>query len=871
MKNFFKKLAFVLALAMVVTAIAPAAKASAATEPSFKYGSKKLYLGGDVTGNYGETYRFRFNDAKGYTAKWKSSNANVATVDAKTGNIQAVAVGKATITATLTKKGSDAVELKATVYVKQNAEKIGFGKMDAVKNMAVGDTGKVNVYRQVGTTKVWKQADKTVSTDVVKWTSSNPEVATVDKWGKVTAVAAGETTITATATQSEGSKAVVSKSYTVKVAAGLVDAKQASKNTINVTFAGDLSAVATKENVKVYSLVGSTKVLNVVKEVKFDATDKTKAVVTVYTDLVKGTEYVVEYGDTKAAFVGADLSKDAVASLKITTVEATKGVAKDIEVKAYDANGVEIPGDTVNSYITLSADSSSKYYLDEANKKITIFNSGDVAVVKATFHTYTYGTDYTENVITTTQEIKGVDAATLAMQTIDAFTVFTGTDPDFSKPNTALSVSDNDGSYRVAVKCTDNTSDKKTVKSTDENQIADDKFRFESSDTTVLVINGDTLYPVKEGSATVIVKYNKVTIGAYNVTIGAKRVVSDVQVTVSSPKLSFNTVTGTVDSLEVKVVTKDQYGADINVGVTLTPVSSNPNNAITWDTKDVNKNTTTFKFLGTQFGKEGSYQFKVEADNKQVRWAAFQVVDVASKNEAYFKLTNESKNVDTALNVDGSKTDSKDFEMSLASYTSDGYKKANYTLYADEDAARAAVSGSSVTYWAKISVPSSTNTTDAAKYISVTNGSVDVNPVVVKDGVATKMTTGTYTVQVFKYDPASKETNKSSAVTVANITITDTQTAPAVTVNKTISAQKTLAAALEDKDDIIKVEVNGKAVNAPGIVTANVDSTDYVVGKTDGTFFLKNVDVKITVKYGNETPVTYIHRTAVNSNVTLTK
>ena len=47
MKNFFKKLAFVLALAMVVTAIAPAAQASAAAQPTLNATSKKIYIDGD--------------------------------------------------------------------------------------------------------------------------------------------------------------------------------------------------------------------------------------------------------------------------------------------------------------------------------------------------------------------------------------------------------------------------------------------------------------------------------------------------------------------------------------------------------------------------------------------------------------------------------------------------------------------------------------------------------------------------------------------------------------------------------------------------------------------------------------------------------
>jgi len=60
MKNFFKKLAFVLALAMVVLAISPAANASAAAAPKLNTTGKKLYLEKDVaTGNYKDYFTLK--------------------------------------------------------------------------------------------------------------------------------------------------------------------------------------------------------------------------------------------------------------------------------------------------------------------------------------------------------------------------------------------------------------------------------------------------------------------------------------------------------------------------------------------------------------------------------------------------------------------------------------------------------------------------------------------------------------------------------------------------------------------------------------------------------------------------------------------
>lgn len=844
MKNFFKKLAFVLALAMVVTAIAPAAKASAATEPTFKYSAKVLYLGGDKTGNYGDTYRFKFNNAKGYKATWKSSKKSVATVDAKTGEIQALAVGKTTITATL-KKGKKVVECKASVTVKQNAEKIGFGSLKAVKNMAVGDTAKVNVYRQVGDTKVWKQADKTVCTDVVKWTTSDASVATVDKWGKVTAVAAGEATITATATQSEGSKAVVFKSFKVTVKAGLTDAKQAGKDTINVKFANDLSAVANKDNVKVYSLVGDTKVNVVVKEVKFDDADKTKAVVTVFTDFAKGTEYVVEYADTKCSFKGADLSKEAVASIKITTTEAVKGEAKEIEVKAFDANGVEIPKDTVKSYIDLSADTSSDYFLN--GNTITFFNAGKTATVKAKFHTYKYGDDFKEITIDTEAVIASVEKASETTKKVDVFTVYTG-NVDFAKPNTVISVSDNDGSYKVAVKVTNN--ENKEVKSTDAANAS--KFEFKSSDETTLLVHGNQLYPVKEGTAAIIVYFNKTQVGAFPVTIGAKRAVSDVKVELDKTNLN-NQVTA-ADKIVVKLTITDQFKAEKTPDNTLkfeyvsgpTKMNTKPQPV----TVEANKK---YEFNGSDFTEEGTYQYKLTVDN-QVRPISFTVKKAeATANVGYYQLTNAGKNVDTSLKIGTDKTDDQKFTMSLASYTSEGYKIKDYSISEiifNNEEAPAAVTG---TVYAKVSTPDSKT---AADFVKLTTGSVkgiEVQPIDTTSTNFKKAVKGTYAVTVFEY-VNDNGTVKAVARTSTSFTITDAQAVPTVKVNSNKTNQTTVLAALKlETKDVVEVTYAEKLLNSKisGATVIGVADANTAV-ENNTTVGITKIFVDVDVKYGDK-------------------
>ncbi len=114
------------------------------------------------------------------TVTWTSSNTAVATVDAN-GKVTAVALGSATITA---KCGSVSATCSVTV-VATPAESVTLSQTTA--SLKVGESVSLTA-----TVLPANTTDKTVT-----WTSSNPAVATVDANGKVTAVALGNTTITA--------------------------------------------------------------------------------------------------------------------------------------------------------------------------------------------------------------------------------------------------------------------------------------------------------------------------------------------------------------------------------------------------------------------------------------------------------------------------------------------------------------------------------------------------------------------------------------------------------------------------------------------------------------------------------------------------
>ena len=112
---------------------------------------------------------------------WTSSNPSVATVDSE-GNVKAIANGNATITAQV-----DDIKATCPVTVTTPVESITLNKTKLTLNKGESETLVATVV----------PTDATETT--VTWGTSNPYMASVDANGKVTAVGAGNVTITAKA------------------------------------------------------------------------------------------------------------------------------------------------------------------------------------------------------------------------------------------------------------------------------------------------------------------------------------------------------------------------------------------------------------------------------------------------------------------------------------------------------------------------------------------------------------------------------------------------------------------------------------------------------------------------------------------------
>ena len=141
------------------------------------------------------------DDASNKQVTWESDKVAVATVD-ENGKVTAVKAGTAVITVTTKDGGKTA---KCTVTVKAATVAVTSVTLDKTSlALQIGESAILNA-----TVKPDNATNKEVT-----WSSSNTGIATVDANGKVTAKAAGNATITATAKDGSGKKATCSVTVT---------------------------------------------------------------------------------------------------------------------------------------------------------------------------------------------------------------------------------------------------------------------------------------------------------------------------------------------------------------------------------------------------------------------------------------------------------------------------------------------------------------------------------------------------------------------------------------------------------------------------------------------------------------------------------
>lgn len=355
MKNFFKKLSFVLASAMVITSLyAPANTSAAAKDGILLKGKaitkKSIFVGGDKI-NF--DYKIGKHMNKGANGKWSVSDSSVIKVD-KHGVVTAVGTGKATLSLKVKKNTKKGIKKNMTFKVMINAlaraSKLEIPASDKAISLKVGEKKDI---MPVLTDKV----DGVKNTYTLFAKSSDESVASATVMdGKVTVEAkmasATPATITVFAAQKDSAEQAMNNKYKVEdsftvMVKDLFNVEQKGANKIKV--AGEnLVASASSYVVK------SDKNVNIaIKSVELNAA-KTEAMLTteVY-QIPEGKYNLTHNGKEKADFM-AEVAK--TKTIEIIPNDKAAGIydaakngytAARVHYKAFDQFGNDITDTTI--------------------------------------------------------------------------------------------------------------------------------------------------------------------------------------------------------------------------------------------------------------------------------------------------------------------------------------------------------------------------------------------------------------------------------------------------------------------------------------------------------------------------------------------
>ncbi len=597
MKLVKKMIAFMMVIAAVafVIGFAPEKSEAASAKPKINVSSKVIYVGGSsVRPSYGETYTFYIkNRPKKYSVTWSSSDESVAKIEKlkySKAQVTAVAAGKATITADfIDKVTSTKYTLTTVVTVKKNAAAVSISPQTIPKI----DKGETISLSATLYNKDASEAKTGEITDTVKWLSSDPNVATVNSSGLVTAVKAGKTTITCYTVQktsgaySKFEKATAKKSVEIEVndpaVIGIVSVTQTTLTDIKVVFGGDYSTNVTKDNLA----VKKDGIQIPVKDIKF-ADNKLEATVSMYSSLIDATTYTVTYNNslltegqtgTFVASVGepvrmelyTDINRDKVVAGKLTP----------IRFRLFNSNNVDItPTDTSSSEyynagakLTLKqADSSQLYtswYIDNGSKSVYVMEEGKTVTVSGDYiYLASTGTGYSDKTLTATIVLTSVSEASTMV--FSGATIASGSKSgdqlNWTEPVLRISVSDTTG-YKIVARI--KTSDGKYVYSNSDSS----NLVFSSVTSSACFVKDDgTIVPFSTGNDSVNIYYGTdithgVPIGTITVNVVGKRVPTRMVFEQNGSPVSTITMSDSYgvsdDSVNIRVY--DQYNDLIDI------------------------------------------------------------------------------------------------------------------------------------------------------------------------------------------------------------------------------------------------------------------------------------------------------------------
>lgn len=852
-KNFFKKLSFVLASAMVLTAVAPASGAFAAKAPKLNSTSKYLHLGREKENEF----NFNVSNKKsGWKYEWTSANEDVVKVNKKNGVVKATGVGSTKVAVVITDKdGEEVDELKAKVTVRDNIATVKISN-PLTESLAVGAEHDFN------RSFVTESGSKKKTSSITRWTVDS-EKATINDKGVFAATEAGEYTVTARSFQSKAkyeswladaekyaSYVLDTDSTKVKVAPSMIEAKQVDRFKFTVKFDSAVKDVA--EKLSLHSVVGGAKVNELIKEVKMDAENKI-ATVEVYVPFNGGTTYVIGYpGMETVQFVGATQNPEDVVRMEVLTTTAQIGKEKDIEVALYNKDDVNIANEDLLNRVELDTSSTSSYF--SGTRKLIMYVVGDTTTITALYHTYNYNLTTGEEmgVIKAVGVVKCTDQSVDNVGEVEAYTLAKDS-PDWNdlKHNIAA----DDSGFKLFVKLKGKDADGNDLETTNIDDINDGEYNFKytSGSSDILVMDADgSVYPAKNGSVVVVITYNDKVVGAAPITVTEPRKLSNVNLNTSG--LTLSNTNNFDDTAIVKVDTaKDQLGSDYkNYTV---EIKYNGNKA-EGRTLLEDANGPEFKFNARNISA-GSYSYTVTVtDNESSHRKFSRSVQISVQKPsddakvAYYKMVTDANEYDTKVSADANKTlqevASKTATYKIYGYASNNVKNKEITSLDDYNLEFITVPGD-VSKKDKVAMLADVTTDSKLELVSVSASSAS------NGALITKLPTGSYTLRATKKDDAK------AVPLTAHFTVKDTQPTPVVTTKTYLFSKK--ADLIEALNDCLSIKLDNETIKIPagtdirtGIDTgkeAFVKDFDYYQ-EINGGYLKHTIKVNKTIRYNQD-------------------
>ena len=611
MKKFFRALALVLALVLVIGTIP--ASAAETSDLKLKKKTKIIYLKGsqglaeDGTTKCKTPSRYKVSKlVKGFDAKkmditLKSADKSIVKVSSKKDKIYAKGLGTTTVEIFVNNlDGQQLADFKLKVRVKKSATEIGdFAVTDAEGNAVDLTANKAGLNQPYFVTFVHEKdtdyrdlaaADESVSVEKVEALVPGGQTF------KVTFTKSGTFTLTASVYQS--AKWPGKRLETpVPVVAGydVAAVEQSALDAIKVTFKTPVTGID-KTAFKAYYEINGVKVYpSDVDKIIPDENDKNVITVKFLAPFQKGETYFVQYDNAEepvGSFVAINPKKDSVKNIIITTNKVTAGELTEIKYQLLDENGIDITSGIASlgtfKFEMTEGDPINNYVTSIAPYKVYMAKAGDVITIKGT---YSY-VDDANNTIPVTGETKvyaeapeawkrgaadGVVTKAGKAGDIDssAADLFNGNDlVDNVKKGVAWTMDDPEVAFQIFVPYSKTTGTK--YEGFGVTGVANEfalGYELKIADETVVLDMGMTgdgkkaiLKANKPGTTSIIIYGKKAdgtkeVLGATNVTVKEARKVGSYTVTAENNKRDLNK-SYDADKVTLKFDVKDQDGAD---------------------------------------------------------------------------------------------------------------------------------------------------------------------------------------------------------------------------------------------------------------------------------------------------------------------